>query len=55
MKNTYGISTPKTVEQFRENLKKYYVTQVIDGKSHICVDIISNGIEIDTLECITDI
>ena len=26
MKNTYGISTPKTVEQFRENLKILYDT-----------------------------
>ena len=55
MKNTYGISTPKTVEQFRENLKKYDMTQVVDGKLHICVDIIMNGIEIDTLESITDL
>jgi hypothetical protein len=26
MINPYGIKTPKTVEEFRENLKRYYVT-----------------------------
>ena len=55
MKNTYGISTPTTVEQFRENLKKYYMIQIVDGKSYLCVDITMNGIEIDTLECLTDL
>lgn len=55
MKNTYGISTPKTVEQFRENLKKYYMTQVVDGKTHLCVDITMKGIEIDKLKCLTDL
>ena len=55
MKNTYGILTPKTIDQFRENLMKYYMTQVVDGKLHLCVDGILKGVKIDTLESLTDL
>ena len=30
LKNPYGIKTPTNVDEFRENLKKYYVTKPIE-------------------------
>lgn len=35
--NPYGIKTPTTVEEFRENLKRYYVTIIEDGKDSLVV------------------
>ena len=42
--NPYGIKTPKTVEEFRHNLKKYYVTIPHQYPKNEIKDFIVNGI-----------
>ena len=51
--NPYGIKTPTSVEEFRENLQKYYVCNELKGKPHLCIQ--SKYIPIDEISSFNDI
>ena len=60
-KNPYGIKTPTSVEEFRENLRKYYLCNTtIDGYENIednrlMLDVNVRGIELNKISSFTDI
>lgn len=49
----YGIKTPTSVEEFRNNLQKYYVCNELNGKPHLSLQ--SRYIPIDEISSFNDI
>lgn len=50
VKNVYGINTPQTEVEFRENLRKYFVC--LGNKLYVQE---GNGVVVDNLNSLTDL